>query len=130
LWDGARGYQRIVLRDVVTEVKLGLHPWERHDERPQRVVVNVELFAHLPGPFSGQGVEAVLDYDGIRNELRTWPQKPHTELLETLVEELLSLAFRDGRVEAARVSVIKPDIFNEAGGAGIEVYRLRTEQTA
>jgi len=25
------------------------------------------------------------------------------------------------------VSVVKPDIFNEAAGAGVELYRLRSE---
>lgn len=130
LWDSARGYQRVILRDVAVEVRLGLHPWERHPERPQRILVNVELFAHLAGPFSGSGVEAVLDYDAIRDALRGWPQRGHTDLIETLVEELIALCFRDARVEACRVSVVKPDIFNEAGGAGIEVYRLRSEQGA
>ncbi len=125
LWDGARGYQRVMLRDVATEVRLGLHPWERHPEKKQRVIVNVELFAHQDGPFTGDGVEAVLDYDSIREELRRWPERDHTELLETLVEDLIAVCLRDGRVEACRVSVVKPDIFNEAGGAGIEIYRLR-----
>ncbi len=128
LWDSARGYQRIVLRDMVTEVRLGLHPWERHAERPTRILVNVELFAHLDRPFSGSGVQAVLNYDPIRDELKAWPQKEHTDLIETLIEELVALCFRDPRVEACRVSIVKPDIFNEAGGAGLEVYRLRSEQ--
>ena len=41
------------------------------------------------------------------------------------LEELVALCFRDARVEACRVSIVKPDIFNEAGGAGVEVYRVR-----
>ncbi|BCW88600.1 hypothetical protein sos41_17410 [Alphaproteobacteria bacterium SO-S41] len=130
LWDATRGYQRVILRDVVVEVRLGLHPWERHPERLQRIVVNVELFAHLARPFSGSGVEAVVNYDAIRDELRGWSKREHTDLIETLVEELITLSFRDTRVEACRVSIVKPDIFNEAGGAGIEVYRLRSEQAA
>lgn len=130
LWDAARGYQRIILRDVVTEVRLGLHPWERHPEKMQRVVVNVELFAHLDGPFTVGGVEGVLNYDSIRDALRAWPQRPHTDLLETLIEDLIAVCFHDARVEACRVSILKPDIFNEAAGAGLEVYRRRNEQPA
>ena len=103
LWDGARGYQRVILRDVVVEVRLGLHPWERHPERPQRIIVNVELFAHQDTPFTGKGVDAVLDYDAIRAELRGWPKRDHTDLIETLLEELIAVCFRDARVEACRV---------------------------
>jgi hypothetical protein len=28
-------------------------------------------------------------------------------------------------VVACRVSIFKPDIYNEAGGAGVEIYRVR-----
>ncbi|MFT3811285.1 MAG: dihydroneopterin aldolase [Micropepsaceae bacterium] len=123
LWDAARSYQRVLLRDLVTEVPLGLHPWERHKERPQRIVVNVELFAHTNGPFGGR--ETIVDYDEIRNELKRWRERDHVELIETLLEELVALCFRNARVEACRVSIMKPDIFNEAGGAGVEAYRVR-----
>ncbi|MBL9011813.1 MAG: dihydroneopterin aldolase [Alphaproteobacteria bacterium] len=127
LWDAGRSYQRVILRDMVVEVRLGLHPWERHPERPQRVVVNVELFARQDGPFAGSGVAAVLDYDRIRDAVRAWPLRGHTDLIETLLEELVALCFADGRVEACRVSILKPDIFNETGGAGVEIYRVRGE---
>lgn len=124
LWDAGRGYQRVMLRDMVVEVRLGLHPWERHRERPQRIVVNVELFAHQDGPFSG-GAESVLDYDPIRDAVKAWRGRGHTDLIETLLEELVTLCFANRRVEACRVSIVKPDIFNETAGAGVEVYRVR-----
>ena len=117
IWDAARSYQRVILRDVVIEVRLGLHPWERHPERLQRVVINVELFTHRTDGF--------IDYDAIRDALKAWPARAHVDLIETLLEELVALCFRDARVEACRVSIVKPDIFNEAGGAGVEAYRVR-----
>ena len=122
LWDPAASYQRIILRDVVTEVRLGLHPWERHPERLQRIVVNVELFVRQA---KVKGRESFVDYDTVRDELKTWPRRDHVDLIETLLEELVTLCFRDARVDACRVSIVKPDIFNEAGGAGVEFYRVR-----
>ena len=128
LWDAGRSYQRVILRDMVVEVRLGLHPWERHPERPQRVVVNVELFARQDGPFAGSGVAAGLAPAPRPPPVRACPLRGKTDLLRTLLEELVALCFADGRVEACRVSILKPDIFNEAAGAGLEVYRLRSEQ--
>jgi dihydroneopterin aldolase len=122
LWDPARDHIRVVLKDVAVEVQVGLHPWERHPERPTRLLVTVEMFAHLSG--SG-GAGGVIDYDRVRSALKAWPSRPHTELLETLAEELVQLCFADPEVEACRVILMKPDIFNEAAGAGIEIYRLR-----
>lgn len=120
-WNGARDYVRLILRDLETEAQVGLHPWERHPERPTRLVVGIEMFALLNGP-----ADAVLiDYDPIRQALKSWPTRPHTDLLETLAEELVALCFRHAAVQACRVSVMKPDIFNEAAAAGVEVYRRR-----
>jgi dihydroneopterin aldolase len=51
--------------------------------------------------------------------------RPHTLLLETLLEELVSICLIDAKVEACRVSIVQPDIFNAAAAAGVEVYRVR-----
>lgn len=114
----------MMIRDLVTEVRLGLHPWERHPEKPQRIVVNVELYA-APQACGIKGHSSIVDYDYIRAALKKWPRRKHTVFIETLLDELIKLCFKDSRVEAARVSIFKPDIYNEAGGAGVEVYKVR-----
>ncbi len=128
-WNGASDYIRVILRDIVTEAHVGLHPWERHPERPTRLVVNVEMFAALHGP-AATTAQGLIDYDPIRDALKAWPSRPHTDLLETLVDELVGLCFRHPAVQACRVSVLKPDIFNEAAAAGVEVYRRREAAAA
>jgi dihydroneopterin aldolase len=116
---------RVMLRDIETEAHVGLHAWERHPERPTRLIVNVEMFAPLTRPLSAETADTIIDYDPVRVALRAWPTRPHTPLLETLLHELVELCFRDPRVSACRVSIMKPDIFNEAAGAGVEVYQIR-----
>jgi dihydroneopterin aldolase len=126
LWDAASDYIRVVLRDVEVEAHVGLHPWERHPERPSRLLVTVEMFAHLArGRTAAGGAKPAIDYDRVRNGLQGWSSRPHTPLLETLAEEVVALCFGDAWVEACRVSIVKPDIFNEAAGAGVEIYRVR-----
>ena len=120
-WDPARSYTRTILRNVHTEAHVGLHAWERHPQRPTRLIVNVEMFAYADGntPLS------YIDYDPVHASVMAWPGRPHTDLLETLMEELISRCFDNPRVSACRVSVIKPDVFNQADGAGVEAYRIR-----
>ena len=120
-------YIRAVLRDIETEAHVGLHPWERHPERPTRLIVNVEMFAPLVRPISEETTATILDYDPVRNALKEWPGRPHTDLLETLLHELVELCFRNPVVSACRVSIMKPDIFNEAAGVGVEVYQIRNQ---
>ena len=71
---------RIVVRDMVVELRIGIHPWERH--QPQRVIVNVEMFAPAPAPHAWQELGDVLDYDRIRNRVKgEWPTRPHVDFL-------------------------------------------------
>jgi len=114
---------RAVIVDAIVERRCGMHPWERHPERPNRLKISVEMFAGLPsGPM---GADAFIDYDPVRDFLKTFPTLPHTDLLESVVDEIVAKCFENERVEACRVCVLKPDIFNEAAAAGIEVFRTR-----
>lgn len=112
------------LRRIEVEVQVGLHPWELHPEKPTRLWVDVELYALNP-PRRPAGLYEVIDYDRVRNYVRAWERKAHTPLLETLAEELVEFGFEDERVDAVRVSLLKPDIFNETHGAGVELFRRR-----
>ncbi len=124
-FDFSRSHVRVVLRDVHVQASVGLHAWERHPERPSRLIVNVEMFAHAAGPVDGAGRAGIIDYDPVRHAIAAWPGRPHIDLLETLVEELVVTCFGNPAVKACRVSVVKPDIFNDAAAVGVEVFRVR-----
>lgn len=111
------GYVASRVIGLEIDVSIGLHPWERHPERPNRLVIDVEMFA-------ARG-EGIVDYDPVRELVRSWAGRPHVEYLETLAEELLACCFADPRVAAARVRVMKRAIFAEAEAAGVEIFRPR-----
>lgn len=114
---------RAVIADAIVERRCGLHPWERHAERPNRLQITVEMFAPLPAGRMSES--AFIDYDRIRDFLKTFPTLPHTDLLETIVDEIVAKCFENDRITACRVAVLKPDIFNESEAAGVEVFRTR-----
>jgi dihydroneopterin aldolase len=124
IFDPDRDHVRMILRDLVVEVPIGLHPWEKM--RPQRLVVNVEAWAYVGAPYSDADTGTILDYDRIRDVIREdWPKRQHMNLLEPLAEELICLCLAHPAVAAARVRLEKPDIFSEAQGVGIELYRRK-----
>lgn len=127
IWDAHGSHLRVILRDLVTEARVGLHPWEQHPERMNRLIINIEMFANFSGRPKEEHPGGIVNYDRIRDALRTWPTRPHTPLLETLLDEVVALCFVSPRVSACRVSIVKPDIFNEAAAAGVEVYVLRSD---
>jgi dihydroneopterin aldolase len=113
----------VKLNNVVVECRCGVHPWERHPERPNRLAISITLFAKLNSRRLAEF--GYIDYDPIRNFLKSFAGRPHTDLLETLLDEIVEKCFVDDRVDACRVSVMKLDIFNETEAAGVEVYRTR-----
>ena len=121
------GYLRMILKDVRISMRLGVHAWEKNG--PQPVIINVEMFTRDPGKLAADGVHAVVNYDLVRDAIATWPERPHVELIETLLEELSQLCFSDARVEACRISIVKPEIFPEVAEAGVELFRTRSEIT-
>ncbi len=124
-WTGAHGYSRMMIKDLVIEVRLGVHAWERDPEKPQRIIVNIEMFGDGVSHQKGEGLASVIDYDRVHNAIQEWPKRPHVVLIETLLEELIALCFADARVKACRVSIVKPDIYPTAAAAGVEIYRVR-----
>ncbi len=120
-----REWLKVSLTNVHLLVRCGLHPWERHPERPNRLLVSVDMYAPPPtGGFkAGQG--AIIDYDVVRDGLLAWEAREHVDYLEVLVEDAMALCFRDPRVQACRVAIRKPDIFNETEEAGVEMFRRR-----
>lgn len=125
LWDSGRSYQRVALKDIEIEMKVGIADIERKQLEGQRVIVNVELFSYKD-KHTGTGIESCLNYHPIHEYVTNeWPGRPHSDLLETLVEELVGVCFENQMVEACRVSIQKPEIYADTGAAMVEFYRLR-----
>jgi 7,8-dihydroneopterin aldolase/epimerase/oxygenase len=114
------------LKNVVVETRCGIHPWEQHPERPNKLSIDISLFAKLE--HRRLASFGYIDYDHIRDFLKGFPERPHTPLLETLLDEIVDKCFADDRVEACRVSIAKLNIFNECEPA-VEVYRTRAMWT-
>jgi dihydroneopterin aldolase len=126
LWDPSRSYERVALEDVAVEIPVGIHAEELVPGASQRVLVTLELFRHR-GRLTSNSVDACLDYAPLAAHLLTsWtPARRHTGLLEALAEELVELGLGDPRVEACRVVIRKPDIYDGRATPTVEVYRVR-----
>lgn len=113
----------VALDEVSVNVSCGLHPWERHPERPTRLIVSVKLFA----PLTQRRAEhmPIIDYDVVRARILALQNEGHIDLVETVADRVTEACFSDPRVKACWLSVRKPDIYNETKGAGVELFRTR-----
>jgi 7,8-dihydroneopterin aldolase/epimerase/oxygenase len=112
------------LDDVTVDVRCGIHPWEYHPERPNRLSISVRLYARLSTSRSEE--MRFINYDHVRDYIRGLAVQDHIKLLETIVDGITEKCFEDRLVEACFITIRKLNIFSEAGGAGIDVFRTRS----
>ncbi len=116
----------VFLRGLELMARLGIHPQEK--AAPQRILVSVELVVeddaapHSVGP---DDFRRVVDYERLVNTARATVEAGHVLLVETLAERIALAALADMRVERARVTVEKPDIFPDVATVGVTVERRR-----
>jgi FolB domain-containing protein len=127
LWNTHASYERVALEDLAVELPVGIEPWERAPGKAQRLLVTIEMFRHR-GAFTGSKLADCLDYDRVHRHIAAqWTAKrAHSDLLEPLLEELVRVCFEDARVEACRVAIRKPHVYNGHAVPVVEVYRLRS----
>ncbi len=116
--------RKVFLRDIEVLLKVGIYP---HERVAQRVVVNADIEGMFPARVNS--LADCFDYDAVHKLVtETWPVQPHVDLLETCVDALLAHIFcSDTRVDMARVSVAKLDIYPDSKCAGVETTWTRAD---
>ncbi len=117
-------YHVVRLDEIEVHVRCGLHPWERHPERPNRLLITVHMYADLARE---RPADWYIDYDRMREVIVGWAQRDHVDLLETLLQDAMTAAFADDQVDAVMVRVAKPDIFPETRAAAVERFLRRED---
>lgn len=111
----------ILLEGLEVVMGLGIHPGER--AAPQRVVLTVAMDCAYYDPPQDR-IDAVVDYDFLREGILRLTQSRHFELQETLCDAVAALALADPAVVRVAVRSMKPDIYPDAR-IGCEIVRSR-----
>jgi len=124
--DDSRGITQeihTIVHDLQASVAIGIHGHERLEK--QRIYVNIELVGRIP--LRPETIADCMDYDHIHAlVVGEWPNRTHTELLETLLIELVDFCFtNDSKLTAITASITKPDIFKEAARVGVKIHKTR-----
>ena len=119
-----RDCRRLVLRNYEVMINIGVHDFEKKGE--QRVLINVELYIplELSTPKADQ-LSEVVDYDFMRETIAQRIAKGHIHLQETLCDDVVKAMLAHPRVRAASVSTMKPDVYADCEGVGVEVFQIK-----
>lgn len=110
----------LFLKRLEVLARIGIHAFER--QKPQRLVISIELELEPDGLPVADAIDGTLDYDWVREKVLELTASRHWDLQETLAREIVAAIA--GRPEVRRVVVetAKPDVF-----ADVEVVGCRLE---
>ena len=116
--------RRVFLRNYEVWINIGVHDFEKRAE--PRVIINVDLYVplELSTPREDE-LDEVVDYDFIRRTVAARLGQGHIHLQETLCDDILTEVLVHPKVQAARVSTAKPDVYPDCEAVGVEVFRSK-----
>ena len=116
--------RRLFLRNYEVMINIGVYEFEKKGE--QRLLINVDLYIPLAEstPVNDQ-LEEVVDYDFIRDTIAKLMARGHVQLQESLCDDIVRAMLDHPRVRAARVSTMKPDVYPDCEGVGVEVFKIK-----
>ena len=118
--------RRLFLRNFEVMINIGVHEFEKQGE--QRVLINVELYIPLAlSTPTGDQLDEVVDYDFMRETVAKRMALGHIQLQETLVDDVARAMLAHPRVRAVRVSTMKPDVYPDCEGVGVEVFQIKDD---
>lgn len=121
-----RDCRRLFLRNYEVMINIGVHDFEKKGE--QCVLINVDLYIPLAEstPKADQ-LDEVVDYDFMRETVSKRMAQGHVHLQETLVDDLARALLAHPRVRAVCLSTMKPDVYPDCEGVGVEVFQIKDE---
>ena len=116
---------RIILDSLQVMADIGFHDFEIGS--PQRLLITIELW--LEEFAAPEGDEAVYawNYDYLKQEVVRIAQERRYNLQETLVHTLFQRIAAYRGVKAIRIKSMKPDVYPDANGVGVEVSSFTGE---
>jgi 7,8-dihydroneopterin aldolase/epimerase/oxygenase len=110
---------RILLDSLEVMTDIGFHEFEVG--KPQRLLITVELWLEKLDPPGDDDHQSAWNYDYLRTEVIRIAQARRYNLQETLVHAIFQRVAAYRGVKALRVKSVKPDIYDDAKGVGVEI---------
>ena len=116
---------RILLDSLEVQTDIGFHEFEIGT--PQRLLVTVELWLDDLTPPDDADHHSAWNYDYLKTEVIRIAQERRYNLQETLVHAIFRRVAAYRGVRALRVKSVKPDIYSDAKGVGVEIASFQGE---
>ncbi len=114
---------KMIARNIKVNMFIGICDFEYLQKQP--VVVN--FVAHGNPKFKPENINDCLDYSKICTLVHSWADRPHVDLVESLLTELIEFGFIDSRILALDIEILKPNVILGANEVGVGAYITREQ---
>ncbi len=114
---------KVIIRNILARGIIGIREWER--EKPQDILINLELYSKQRPPEAGDKISECIDYSAVTKKVIALAESSKKFTVEALAEEIAQLCLEDPKVMKATVRVEKPGAVRFAQSAGVEIERSR-----
>lgn len=119
--------QRLHLERLRVQASVGVLEHELASRQPLVISIMVELKDRPLIP-KVDAVEHVFDYRLLRETALAETQRGHVNMLETLGGRIAERLLAHKVVHRVRVHILKPNVFPDCDGAGVEIDHVRSEE--
>jgi dihydroneopterin aldolase len=123
--NAANSVRHVFVRDLMVSACIGIYDHEKRGSQPVRI--NIDLTVREGDVEIADRFENVVCYEEVVKRTESIVSSGHTNLVETMAEEIASACLEDARVFVARVRVEKLDAIANAGSVGVEIERTRPD---
>jgi len=114
---------KVIIKNLKARGIIGVNDWER--EKPQEILINIELYGDLREPGKTDVVEDSINYRTVAKNAQRLAETCERLTVEALAADIAEVCLQVEKVERAVVRVEKPGAVRFAESVGVEIERSR-----
>jgi FolB domain-containing protein len=114
---------KVIIKNILARGIIGIHEWER--EKPQDILINIELYTRAREPESPDDIDYCVDYSKATKKVIHIAENAKRFTLEALADDIAQMCLEDSRVIKTTVRVEKPGAVRFSESVGVEIERSR-----
>jgi 7,8-dihydroneopterin aldolase/epimerase/oxygenase len=116
---------RIFLKDLRTEVIIGIFDWERRVK--QTISLDIEIPVDIRKAAASDRIEDTVNYKALAKRVLTFVEASEYQLVETLAEHVALMLLKDFDLDWVKLTLNKPGAIRGSRDVGVAIERSRAD---
>jgi FolB domain-containing protein len=114
---------KVIIKNILARGIIGVN--ERERERPQDILINIELYTDKRKSDATDDISECVDYSDITKKVLKHAEIANRFTVEALAEDIARICLDDTRVQKTTVRIEKPGAVRFTQSVGVEIERSR-----